>query len=156
MTTVVPAQTSSSAPSVTPAVSPGHRLVPAAIGRRNEAPQVVWIECPTTWCSENHLDFGQVAVEDIVHSSDASHFGVRSFLSKHLTLELYASIKSDPAATDPRLRRAHVVIDDGSGEDAFLTPDMADASADELIAFAMRMKDAARVARQANRVAGLA
>lgn len=148
----VPAVPTTSAASVTPTVAPGHRLVPAAIGRRSEVPQIVWVECPV-WCTENHLDFGQVAVEDIVHSSTAEHVGIGSFLSQHLVFELYASVKSDPAATDPRLRRAHVVLDDGSGEDAFQTPEMVDEAADGLIAFAMRMKAAARVARQANQAA---
>lgn len=139
-------------PAPAPAVSPGHRLAPAAIGRRNEAPQVVWVQCPA-WCAENHLAFAQVAVEDIVHTSEAEHLGVRSFLSRGLVFEMYATIKTDPAADDPRLRRAHVVVDDGSGEDAVLTPDMADAAADDLIAFAMRMKEAASIARAANQAA---
>lgn len=150
MTTVVPAQTSGSATSVTMPVSPGHRLAPAAIGRRTEAPQIVWIECPI-FCTENHLDFGQAAIEDIVHSSDASHVGIGSFLSQHLALELYASVKADVGATDPRLKNPHIVLDDGSGEDAFLTEDMADEFADRLVEYAEQVRQLAGIARQANR-----
>lgn len=134
---------------VVPTVSPGCRLAPAAIGRRTEAPQIVWVEDPT-WCTENHLDFGQVAIEDIVHSTDAEHLGIGSFLTDRLALELYASVKADVGATDPRLKGAHVVLDDGSGEDAFLTEDMADEFADRLVAFAEQVRRLAAVARLAN------
>lgn len=133
-------------------VSPGHRLAPAAIGRRTEAPQIVWVECPI-YCTENHLDFGQVAIEDIVHSTGAEHVGIGSFLTEHLALELYASVKADVGATDPRLKGAHVVLDDGSGEDAFLTENMADEFADRLVAFAEQVQRLAHIARLANQAA---
>jgi hypothetical protein len=62
--------------------------------------------------------------------------------------EVYAQLYSDPTADDPRLRVAAVTVTDGSRE-AYLTPDMTDEAADELIAFAMRMKEMARTARLA-------
>jgi len=66
--------------------------------------------------------------------------------------EVYSQLYSDPASDDPRMRVAAVVVTDGS-RDAYQTPDMADETADELIAFAMRMKEAASIAREAIRVA---
>lgn len=63
--------------------------------------------------------------------------------------ELYTQLYSDPASEDPRMRVASVVVTDGS-RDAYQTPDMADEVADGLIAFAMRMKEAASIARAAS------
>lgn len=150
----VPAQTVASAASVTlSGIKPGHHLAPAAIGRAGEEPQPIFIQCPN-WCVEDHVADCPNAVEDIVHTSDTVALGISSFLNDKPVFELYASVKADVGATDPRLKGAHVVLDDGSGEDAFLTPDMTDEAAAELITFAMRMKNAARVARAANKITG--
>lgn len=135
-----------------PGVKPGHRLAPAAIGRSFEAPQIVFVQCPD-FCVEDHIADRQVAVEDIVHTSEVAHVGIGSFLSPGLVFELYASIKSDAGATDPELRKAHIVLDDGSGEDAFLTEDMAEAVADKLIGLASEIRHQARTARLANQTA---
>ncbi|WP_405514967.1 DUF6907 domain-containing protein [Streptomyces canus] len=66
--------------------------------------------------------------------------------------ELYTQLYSEPASEDPRMRVASVVVTDGS-RDAYQTPDMADEVADGLIAFAMRMKEAASIATAAIRAA---
>lgn len=139
-----------------PVVSPGHRLVPAAIGRRLEAAQIIYIECPS-WCIVDHVSEKQVAVEDIVHSSydalggeNTASVTVGSFLSKGIAFELYASVKAETSTNDPRLHRAHIVLDDGSRDDAFLTEDMAEEVADRLDKFAAELRKLARTARQAN------
>jgi hypothetical protein len=62
--------------------------------------------------------------------------------------EVYSQLYSDPPSDDLRMRVAAVVVTDGSRE-AYLTPDMADEAADELIAFALGVKEKARIARLA-------
>ncbi|MER7927066.1 hypothetical protein ABTY96_28570 [Streptomyces sp. NPDC096057] len=131
----------------TPQVRPGHRLVPALIRwHREVTAQTVWIECPT-WCSEPHHAVAQLAVEDIVHSSHAVYFGVDSIETTGMVFGLHAQIKADPQDSKPQFRQAHIVIDDGQGEDAFLTVDRADALADRLVAFAAQVRRLARTAR---------
>ncbi|QIJ61431.1 hypothetical protein [Streptomyces sp. JB150] len=113
------------------ALKPGHHHAPAAIGRPGTAAQIVLVQCPD-FCIEDHLAARQVAVEDIVHSSDTAHLGVKSFLSDRLALELYATIRQDPSSPDPRLRQAHIVLDDGS-DDAHLTVDEAEEAVQKLL-----------------------
>lgn len=141
-------------------VSPGHRLVPAAIGRRLDPPQIVYIECPTTWCIVDHVDEKQVAVEDIVHSSydalggeNTASVTVRSFLSKGIAFELYASMKAETSHNDPRLHRAHIVIEDGSKDDAFLTEDMAEKLCDDMAGFVDQLRHLIHTVRVANQSA---
>ena len=131
-----------------PALKPGFHLAPAAIGRSDETPQIVGIFCPD-YCVEDHVAARQVAVEDIVHSSETAHTAIRSFLSSENVIELYVTIKSEASTSDPRLHAAHVVLDDGS-DDAFLTPEMADNTADDLYKLAAKLREAARTARLHN------
>lgn len=159
--TVVDERAVAPAASITPSVSPGHRLVPAAIGRRLEATQTVWIECPD-WCIVDHVSEKEVAVEDISHSSydalgseNTASATVGSFLSRGIAFELYASLKAEASSNDPRLHRAHIVLDDGGRDDAFLTEDMAEDVADRLVKFAAELRRIARVARQANQLTEL-
>lgn len=135
-----------------PAVKPGHRLVPAKIGRTNATSVIVFVECPN-WCGEDHVVESQVAVEDIVHVSTASAVVVRSFLQGGNVLDLYASIKAEASPHDPQLHAAHVVVDDCSN-DAHLSPEMAESLADELIGFASDLRQLARTVRLHNQSNG--
>ncbi|MFJ4932349.1 DUF6907 domain-containing protein [Streptomyces pseudovenezuelae] len=131
--------------------TPPPRLVPARIGRPGRV-QTVHVAC-APWCVLDHLDERQVAVEDISHRGAPDHVQVPTMTDDfYSAFEMYAQVYSDPASDDPRMRVAAVVVTDGS-RDAYQTPDMADETADELIAFAMRMKEMAAVARLANRSA---
>lgn len=137
--------------SVTPALPAGYRLVPALIGRPGRA-QLVHLPCPD-WCVLSHADERQVAVEDVSHRGAVDHVQVSTMDDDlYSTFELYTQLYADPASEDPRMRAASVVVTDGS-RDAYQTPDMADELADGLIAFAMRMKEAASMARAANQAA---
>lgn len=151
MTVATPAQTSSTsgaATPVTPGLPAGHRLVPALIGRPGRA-QLIHLPCPD-WCVLSHAEERQVAVEDVSHRGDVDHVQVSTMDDDlYSTFELYSQLYSDPASEDPRMRVAAVTVTDGS-RDAYLTPDMADETADELIAFAMRLKATAGAARLAN------
>lgn len=145
MTTVVPAQISSPAASVTS----GFRLVPASIGRPGRV-QTVHLPCPN-WCVLDHLSERVVAVEDVSHRGAPDFAQVPTVLDdRYSAFEVYTQLYSDPASEDPRMRVAAVVVTDGSN-DAYQTPDMADETADEMIAFAMRLKETASVAREAIR-----
>lgn len=139
-----PASAASATP---PAAAPGFRLAPASIGRPGRV-QVAYLPCPT-WCVLDHLADRQPAVEDVTHRGDVDHVQVPTMGDDlYSAFELYSQLYADPVSDDPRMRVAAVSVTDGSS-DAYLTPDMADQTADELIAFAMRMKGAARMARAA-------
>jgi hypothetical protein len=131
--------------------SPAPRLVPARIGRPGRV-QTVHVACEP-WCVLDHLDERQVAVEDISHRGAPDCVQVSTMTDDfYSAFEMYAQLYSDPASEDPRMRVAAVVVTDGS-RDAYQTPEMADETADELIAFAMRLKEMAAVARLANQTA---
>jgi hypothetical protein len=105
------------------------------------------------WCVLDHVAERQVAVEDISHRGAPDCAQVSTMTDDfYSAFELYAQLYSDPASEDPRMRVAAVVVTDGS-RDAYQTPEMADETADELIAFAMRLKKLASVARLANETA---
>src|ERR1044072_4095687 len=148
--TVVDERTPASATPVT--LPPGHRLVPALIGRPGHV-QTIGIPCPN-WCSQDHVDDWQYDAEDIEHYGPMFGTQVPSVLNEETALyQWYGRVNSDPGSDDPRLRAAHVLVGDCSREDAQLTPDMTDDLADELIAFSLKLRAAARTARLANQTA---
>ncbi|MEV8036752.1 hypothetical protein [Streptomyces sp. NPDC086182] len=128
---------------------PGYRLVPAAFGKPGQQSKV-WVECPS-WCADDHVqDWNQYAI-DLDHwgSCDASWDVDSIHQPGDRLLSLDARLHSDPAATDARLSAAHVLMDDESVQ-VYLTPEMAEKTADELIAFAAQIRHLARQARQFN------
>lgn len=131
-----------------PAVKPGYHLASAAIGRSGETPTIVGVFCPD-WCTEDHVAAQQVAIEDIVHSSNTASFGVKSFLGGSLVAEFYATIKQDPASHDERLRQAHIVFDNG-GDDGFQTVDEAEETVQRLLVLAADIQAKIRTARLHN------
>lgn len=123
--------------------------MPALVGRPGRQ-QLIQLPCPA-WCIIDHVALHERAVEDISHMSSMFGAQVESMADPGTThIQLFARINSDPAHEDPRMRAAHVLVGDGSPVDAFLTPDATDEAADELIAFAMEMKELANRARLAN------
>ncbi|MFD9630099.1 DUF6907 domain-containing protein [Streptomyces violascens] len=142
MNTVVPEQ---AVVPVSVPVSPAVRLVPALVrGQR------IFIEDPS-WCIVDHVKLHTGAVEDITHWSEGVIMQVLSMLTPDTAhSELFARVNSDPAHRDPRMRAAHVLVGNESAVDAFLTPDMADELAADLVGFAAAVRGAARTARRAN------
>lgn len=131
--------------------TPPPRLVPASIGRPGRV-QTVHLPCPA-WCVLDHVAERVVAIEDISHRGAPDFAQVPTLLDDHYSaFEVYSQLYSDPVSDDPRTRVAALVVTDGS-RDAYLTPDMADETADDLIAFAMRLKEMAGIARLANQIA---
>ncbi|MFB7500061.1 hypothetical protein ACFC09_36180 [Streptomyces sp. NPDC056161] len=132
-----------------PAVMPGHSLVPARVGRANDASVIVYVECPN-WCTVDHVTDPVADAVDISHISDSEGLYVRSFMKTAPTQELFAAIQTDPVASDPRLRQAHVVIEDGGNDYGYLTPEMAEDLADKAVSFASHLRHLARTARLHN------
>ena len=135
---------------VFPATKPGYRLVPALIGTRKSA-HIAHVPCPT-WCVERHLN-EPTTLEDITHTSASEEVGISSFLRQDGSLLMYAMLQADPASSDPRLRQAHIGIE-SDGMPDYHTPEMAEAFADDLIAFALRLRGLARTARLHNAANG--
>lgn len=133
-----------------PTVRPGYRLVAALIGTRKSS-HVAWIQCPT-FCAENHMA-DPTMFEDITHTSRSEEVGISSFLKRDGSLLMYAMLQTDPEATDPRLRQAHIGIEH-EGVPDYHTPDMAEKFADDLITFAVQVRHLAREARLHNQTAG--
>ncbi|MET9494311.1 hypothetical protein [Streptomyces sp. NPDC006552] len=132
-----------------PAVRPGFKLAPAAIGSPADGLQIVYIECPN-WCTEDHVNEWQHSVDDVSHWGDSFGAGIPSFVNGDDVYELAARVYSDPSSQDPQMRLAHVMVENPAGMDGHLTPDMADETADDLIKLAAKLRTAARTARLAN------
>jgi len=131
------------------------RLVPAKVGPLGRV-QTVYIPCPE-WCVVDHMD-RTANLDDVMHYSDGDIVQVSTLTDDvNAHSEMYANISVDPTAADPRLRAAHLVINNGaSPNDAYLTPDMADELADEMIAFASQLRAKARIVRLHNQAGGQA
>ncbi|MFF3094185.1 DUF6907 domain-containing protein [Streptomyces cyaneofuscatus] len=128
-----------------PAPSASTRMAPALVAGHR-----ILVECPA-WCVVDHVDLHEQRVEDVTHWGEFFGTQVSTLLDENTAYcELFGRVNADPSHPDPRMRAAHVLVGNGSLEDAFLTPDMADETADELIEFAVQLKAAARVARAAN------
>lgn len=102
---VVPAQ--DSATPVTP--PPGFRLVPALIGRPENATHV-WLPCPE-WCDQDHAIDRQVAVEDVWHSGPFVDLEMPHRDGSELLA--YFRLGLDPYSSDEAKRRPFVYGEDG-------------------------------------------
>ncbi|RSS16629.1 DUF6907 domain-containing protein [Streptomyces sp. WAC08401] len=135
-----------------PAIRPGYRLVPAAVGR-TETRQIVYIECPT-WCTENHVEEPVSNVEDVMHRSTATYddaLCIPSFGPAPFPIQLFAYVEADPVATNLLMQAAHITVEDPhSASTAQLTPEMAEKLADDVIGFASHLRHLARTVRLAN------
>lgn len=90
-------------------LKPGYRLVPTLIGRPDNA-ATVWIECPT-WCTLDHANDRQVAVEDVWHSGDFIDLEMPH--QDGTELLAYFRLGLDPCSDDPAKRRPFVYGEDG-------------------------------------------
>ena len=87
--------------------------------------------------------------EDITHTSKSEDVGISSFLKPDGSLLMFAMLQADPGSTDERLRKAHIGIETGDMPE-YHTPEMAEAFADDLAAFATSLRHLARAARLHN------
>ncbi|GAA0348454.1 hypothetical protein PV735_31740 [Streptomyces turgidiscabies] len=125
-------------PSPLAGLSIAHALVDGAL---------VATVCPTRFCVEDHTS------EDTKHLGDIGHAGahvdvhVPNFQTGDDELFMYAHLDQFPYSTDPKTRAAHILVEDGGGEEWTLTTDQADRFADNLTVFADRIRALAQVAR---------
>ena len=139
----------------TPAVRPGFGWVPATIGRPDST-QTVLVECPTAWCTVDHLEIREVAVEDITHYGPGTFFGVPDMSDDSTDMhEMYVNITADPAHGDPRMRAAHLVVANGHPEDAHLTVEQGYELADALVRTAAEIRQALRTCERSNQLAAV-
>ncbi|WP_180685310.1 DUF6907 domain-containing protein [Streptomyces gossypiisoli] len=133
---------------------PGERMVPALIGWPGRQTTAL-IACPE-WCEIDHVDNWAHALEDVDHYGEDDGWSTDSVLQPgDVVIELYTRVHSDPTASSAAMREAHVIVGDRSGSgDCYLTPEMAERAADEMIAFAADIRNKARAARRANALAG--
>jgi hypothetical protein len=133
-----------------PTIKPGHRLVPAKVGRTNDTSMIAYVEC-ANWCIEDHVDEPVRNIEDIVHRGDTASVLVPTFGYGAYPIQLHATVESDPTAQDPQFRDAHITVQDAGGSAySYLTPEMADRLADEAVKFAAQLREQARTARLHN------
>lgn len=136
-------------------IAPGHRLVPAKIGRTYDAATIVGIPCPS-WCGDDHVSNWQHHVDDVQHTAGTiDGVEVLTFLDEQFChYNWWSTVGSNPSSPDPRMRAAHIVVSDDSTE-AYMTPEMAEALADDLIGWAARLRHQARTVHAANQAAGV-
>lgn len=133
-----------------PAIAPGHHLAPLALGAPGPKQRVIFVECPD-FCTENHVENFVHFLDDVAHYGDAFTISVPSFLIPDAAVfQWSARVSIDPTATDPQMRDPHVVLEGDTGIDAYLTPEMADSTADDLEKLAGKLREAARTARLHN------
>lgn len=148
MTTVQPEATATIA--TFPAIAPGHHLAPVAIGAPGPQQKIVFVEC-MDFCDTNHVAEWVHFIEDVDHMGEEFAVHVPSFFSDGApAYTLTAAVGCDSMSSDPRLRAAHVIVGDDGSVDAYLTPDMANATASDLRKLADKLDEAARTARLHN------
>jgi hypothetical protein len=121
-------------------VSP-QRLAPAVVDGA-----VIYVDCPA-WCTTDHTTPGQLLLEDITHHGQDAALLVSSRESAPDFLA-YAGIVSEPFCRDTSGFGASIRVHDQAAVEEYLTPDMADRLADDLVAFAARVRDMARTVRE--------
>lgn len=133
-----------------PAIAPGHHLAPVAIGYPGAEQKIVYVQCPD-FCVTNHVASWVHFIEDVDHTGEEFAVHVPSFLNEAASAyTLSATIGCDPMSSDAQMRDAHVVIGDEGSVDSYLTPDMADATADDLEKLVAKLRGLARTARLHN------
>lgn len=115
------------------------RFVPAIVSGTE-----IRIPCPI-WCTVDHLADPDGCIEDVWHSSDyadlkAPHMGTGD------DLIAFARLGLDPTSSNPGHRKSFVVVEQGD-EGYYMSPDQANAFADNLEAFAAEVRAMARTAR---------
>lgn len=122
-------------------ITNAHRIVPAIVHGRQ-----IHIECPS-FCTVDHVASPEGFIEDIWHAGDYADL-MAPRMGKSPELALFARLGLDPYDSDPARHQTFVTVDDG-GEGYYMAPDQAEEFADNLEAFAARIREMARLAGQA-------
>ncbi|MEU3105592.1 DUF6907 domain-containing protein [Streptomyces griseoflavus] len=78
------------AATVRPSVKPGHRLVPALVGRSTDPGTIVYVECPD-WCVVDHVADRNVFLEDISHRGERKSLPLTPSRGDMVPVEVYLS-----------------------------------------------------------------
>lgn len=134
------------------AIAAGHHLAPVAMGAPGPDQRIVFVPCPD-WCATNHVSEWVHFLEDVDHTGEEFAVHVRSFFNdSRPAYSLTAAVGCDSMSPDPQMRAAHVIVGDEGNVDAYLTPDMADATADDLERMAAKLRESAHTAREHNQL----
>ncbi|MBX9425454.1 DUF6907 domain-containing protein [Streptomyces lateritius] len=119
--------------------APTPRFVPAIVSGA-----AVQIEC-FDWCTVDHVADPNGLLADIWHGGEYTHLHAPHMGSSD-DMIAWARLGIDPSSSTPEHRRPFVMVSQGD-EDKLQTPDQADAFADNLEAFAARIREMAQIAR---------
>jgi len=110
------------------------RIVPALIdGQR------VFLEC-ASWCTIDHVRDNQKFLEDVWHSGPFADLEVPR-RGNTPGLMAYARIGMDPFSRDEQMRVPFIFVEDGnSAEGSYMEADHAETFADNLVAFAEKIR----------------
>lgn len=117
------------------------RLAPAVVGGKR-----IHVECPS-WCTIDHVADPEGFLEDLWHASEYADLEVPR-MGQDPELLVFARLGIDSFSSDPAKRSTFVVVDNG-GEGHYMRPDQAEEFAASLEAFAEKIRDLARTARDA-------
>lgn len=124
----------SGAPERTDQSLTGKRIVPALIDGSS-----VYLDCPT-WCTIDHVRDNQKFLEDVWHSGPFADLETPR-RGNTPGLMAYARIGLDPFSRDDEMRRPFIFVEDGnSAEGSYMEAEHAETFADNLIAFAEKIR----------------
>ncbi|MGW4434713.1 DUF6907 domain-containing protein [Streptomyces sp. NPDC004596] len=127
-----------------PAIKPGFRLVPTQIGTP-EKTVTAWIECPS-WCTLDHANDRQVALEDVWHSGEFVDLEMPH--STGSVLLAFFRLGLDPYSNDPAHRVPFIFGEDGeSSQGRYLTPDDLDRFCDQAEDTVAKLREMAQACR---------
>ncbi|MGW0032098.1 DUF6907 domain-containing protein [Streptomyces sp. NPDC003314] len=119
------------------------RLVPAVVSGTK-----ILVEC-FDWCTVDHVADPEGFLADVWHGGEYTHLHAPHMGSSD-DMIAWARLGIDPASSTPEHRQPFVMVSQGD-EDKFQTPEQADAFADNLEAFAARIRELAQIARGGTR-----
>ncbi|MCY0917009.1 hypothetical protein OS965_02310 [Streptomyces sp. H27-G5] len=106
--------------------------------------QQIMIQCPS-FCTVDHVTDSTGHIEDIWHASDSVDLNVPR-LGRQPELMAFAKIQLDGYSSDPAKRTPFINVEDSSADGFDMAPAQALVYADNLEAFAARIRAMARTA----------
>jgi hypothetical protein len=134
--TVQPPATPEPADQATPLTD--KRIVPAMVDG-----QYVYLECPT-WCTIDHVQENQKFLVDVWHSGPFMDLEAPRRDNTPM-LMTYARLGVDPFSSDSAMRTPFIFVEDGgSTEGSYMDAEHAEQFADNLVAFAEKIRSMGR------------
>lgn len=105
----------------------------------------IFIQCPE-WCTVDHVAANENHIEDVWHAGEYADLNVPQ-MNGNPELLVFARIGIDEQSDDPGMRNAFLFVDDGNSG-FYMTPEQAVDFADNLHAFAARVRGMAKQAKE--------